>query len=253
MDKVVKIREINPHIVCSLCAGYFIDATTITECLHTFCRRCIVKYLQLSKYCPTCNLKVHETQPLLNVSLDRTMQDIVFKIVPNLFEDEEAKEHAFYEERGMSVPKKETEDCESDDGSHSPIRNDVTEYLNNFRDDELISLCLKPYESYEHDDKLVLSRKYLRCSHRVLILHLAKILQRKMNLPQDTQLDFLCENELVHPACSLKQIFVANWRQKALPMCLHYQIHLPTLATQTIEETVPAEESIEPMTEDTWL
>lgn len=72
------------------------------------------------------------------------MQDIVFKIVPNLFEgnphgvyylvllsllcymlytrlctiiwnlfliftDEEAKEHAFYEERGMPVPKKETE------------------------------------------------------------------------------------------------------------------------------------------------
>ena len=31
----IKILEINPHIVCSLCAGYFIDATTIMECLHT--------------------------------------------------------------------------------------------------------------------------------------------------------------------------------------------------------------------------
>ena len=31
----VKIREINQHVVCILCAGYFIDATTVTECLHT--------------------------------------------------------------------------------------------------------------------------------------------------------------------------------------------------------------------------
>ena len=34
--QVVKVgmRDINSHIVCSLCAGYFVDATAITECLH---------------------------------------------------------------------------------------------------------------------------------------------------------------------------------------------------------------------------
>lgn len=31
----IKIKDLNEHIVCYLCAGYFIDATTITECLHT--------------------------------------------------------------------------------------------------------------------------------------------------------------------------------------------------------------------------
>lgn len=35
----VKMKELNEHIVCCLCAGYFIDATTITECLHT-CECC---------------------------------------------------------------------------------------------------------------------------------------------------------------------------------------------------------------------
>ncbi|XP_046850722.1 polycomb group RING finger protein 1-like [Xenia sp. Carnegie-2017] len=70
------------------------------------CRHCIIKYLQLSKYCPTCNMKVHETQPLLNVRLDRTMQDIVYKVIPNLFEDEEVRERKFYEERRLPVPKK---------------------------------------------------------------------------------------------------------------------------------------------------
>lgn len=31
----IKISDLNSHITCSLCAGYFIDATTTTECLHT--------------------------------------------------------------------------------------------------------------------------------------------------------------------------------------------------------------------------
>lgn len=31
----VKLRDVNPHLVCVLCRGYFVDATTITECLHS--------------------------------------------------------------------------------------------------------------------------------------------------------------------------------------------------------------------------
>uniref|UniRef100_A0A8B9Z6S5 Polycomb group ring finger 1 n=1 Tax=Buteo japonicus TaxID=224669 RepID=A0A8B9Z6S5_9AVES len=33
-----------------------------------------------------CNTKIHETQPLLNLKLDRVMQDIVYKLVPGLQE-----------------------------------------------------------------------------------------------------------------------------------------------------------------------
>ena len=29
------LREVNEHLVCVLCGGYFIDATTIVECLHS--------------------------------------------------------------------------------------------------------------------------------------------------------------------------------------------------------------------------
>uniref|UniRef100_A0A8B9T6W1 Polycomb group RING finger protein 1 n=1 Tax=Anas platyrhynchos TaxID=8839 RepID=A0A8B9T6W1_ANAPL len=97
----VKMKELNEHIVCCLCAGYFIDATTITECLHTFCKSCIVKYLQTSKYCPMCNTKIHETQPLLNLKLDRVMQDIVYKLVPGLQESEEKRIREFYQSRGL--------------------------------------------------------------------------------------------------------------------------------------------------------
>ncbi len=50
------------------------------------CKTCIVKYLQSSKFCPQCNIKIHETQPLMNLKPDRVMQDIVYKLVPTLFE-----------------------------------------------------------------------------------------------------------------------------------------------------------------------
>lgn len=54
--------------------------------LFSVCKSCIVKHLQSSKNCPQCGVKVHETQPLLHLRPDRTMQDIVYKLVPHLFE-----------------------------------------------------------------------------------------------------------------------------------------------------------------------
>lgn len=39
MERRVKLKTINPHITCKICGGYFIDATTVTECLHT-CECC---------------------------------------------------------------------------------------------------------------------------------------------------------------------------------------------------------------------
>lgn len=57
------------------------------------CKSCIVKYLQTSKYCPMCNIKIHETQPLLNLKLDRVMQDIVYKLVPGLQESKYIEIH----------------------------------------------------------------------------------------------------------------------------------------------------------------
>lgn len=31
----LKLSDLNPHLMCVLCGGYYIDATTIIECLHS--------------------------------------------------------------------------------------------------------------------------------------------------------------------------------------------------------------------------
>ena len=35
MLRSMKIQDLNPHIMCVLCGGYLVDATTIVECLHS--------------------------------------------------------------------------------------------------------------------------------------------------------------------------------------------------------------------------
>ncbi|KAJ1061432.1 hypothetical protein K5549_018807, partial [Capra hircus] len=86
LTRKIKLWDINAHITCRLCGGYLIDATTVTECLHTFCRSCLVKYLEENNTCPTCRIVIHQSHPLQYIGHDRTMQDIVYKLVPGLQE-----------------------------------------------------------------------------------------------------------------------------------------------------------------------
>ncbi|KAK3564578.1 hypothetical protein QTP86_022817 [Hemibagrus guttatus] len=139
----IKIKDLNEHIVCYLCAGYFIDATTITECLHTFCKSCIVKYLQTSKYCPMCNIKIHETQPLLNLKLDRVMQDIVYKLVPGLQESEDKRIREFYQSRGLERIIQPLGDDSLPDNTGLPYTSFDHSKAHFYRYDEQVSLCLE--------------------------------------------------------------------------------------------------------------
>ncbi|KAG7248882.1 hypothetical protein CRUP_037340, partial [Coryphaenoides rupestris] len=66
-DENLPINQFYPYIRCGLCCGFLIDATTITECLHTFCKSCIVKHFFYGNRCPTCSIVVHQTQPLYNI------------------------------------------------------------------------------------------------------------------------------------------------------------------------------------------
>ena len=48
------------------------------------CKSCLVKHLEERNTCPNCDIVIHQSHPLNYISFDRTMQDIVFKLVPNL-------------------------------------------------------------------------------------------------------------------------------------------------------------------------
>lgn len=59
MERRVKLKTINPHITCKICGGYFIDATTVTECLHT-CEFCLCSLLFFFALIASNSLRVGE-------------------------------------------------------------------------------------------------------------------------------------------------------------------------------------------------
>ncbi|XP_074643021.1 polycomb group RING finger protein 1-like [Tubulanus polymorphus] len=219
----IRIRDINPHIVCSLCAGYFIDATTIAECLHTFCKSCIVKYLQTSKYCPQCNLKIHETQPFLHLRSDRNLQDIVYKLVPGLYENEQCRKQEFFKSK---ISKGETENMVQPLCTVYDAR-DAHHYIH----DELITMCLDRFSAtsvvYESStyNLPVLDQKFIRCPTRTCVAHLKKLLRKMLDIPQPLEIDVVCDEQVLDCDYSVKQIWLMFWSDRPSPMMLFYKVH----------------------------
>ncbi|KAK6141594.1 hypothetical protein DH2020_024662 [Rehmannia glutinosa] len=83
--QVVKVRReaVAPCMTCPLCHKLFREATTIIECLHTFCRKCIYKKLsdEEMECCPICNIDLG-CVPLEKLRLDHNLQDVRAKIFP---------------------------------------------------------------------------------------------------------------------------------------------------------------------------
>ncbi|XP_022758346.1 E3 ubiquitin protein ligase DRIP2-like isoform X2 [Durio zibethinus] len=82
---VVKVRReaIAACMTCPLCNKLLRDATTISECLHTFCRKCIYDKIQEEELecCPICNIDLG-CVPLEKLRPDHNLQDVRAKIFP---------------------------------------------------------------------------------------------------------------------------------------------------------------------------
>ncbi|XP_042397862.1 E3 ubiquitin protein ligase DRIP2-like isoform X2 [Zingiber officinale] len=94
-SKVVKVRRevLAGFMTCPLCCKLLRDATTIPECLHTFCRKCITKKLndEETDHCPVCNIGLGVV-PMEKLRPDHNLQDIRAKIFPSKQSKVEAPE-----------------------------------------------------------------------------------------------------------------------------------------------------------------
>ncbi|XP_021854555.1 E3 ubiquitin protein ligase DRIP2 isoform X2 [Spinacia oleracea] len=82
---VVKVRreKLEACMTCPLCNQLLREATTISLCLHTFCRKCIYKRLSDEDvdYCPVCDINLGIV-PEEKLRPDHNLQDIMAKIFP---------------------------------------------------------------------------------------------------------------------------------------------------------------------------
>ncbi|GJQ81920.1 hypothetical protein Trydic_g20388 [Trypoxylus dichotomus] len=201
----IPIIELNQHITCTLCKGYFIDATTIIECLHTFCRSCIVQYLETNKYCPVCDVQVHKSKPLVNIRPDKTLQDVVYKLVPRLFQNEMQRRRDFY----MAHPEVKPSGLE---------QRGETSYQHLLTPEETICLSLNYHESTGPP-------RYLRCPAAVSVAHLQKLIRAKYDLSDSHRIDILHNQDTLHTYLTLMDIaYIYLWRRKG-PLELTYRIY----------------------------
>nr|XP_015857324.1 polycomb group RING finger protein 6 isoform X1 [Peromyscus maniculatus bairdii] len=209
-ERLINLAELTPYIMCSICKGYLIDATTITECLHTFCKSCIVRHFYYSNRCPKCNIVVHQTQPLYNIRLDRQLQDIVYKLVINLEEREKKQMHDFYKERGLEVPKPAVpQPVPSSKGKTKKVLESV------FRIPPELDMSLllefiganEDTGHFKHSLRFEpLEKKFVRVSGEATIGHVEKFLRRKMGLDPACQVDIICGDHLLERYQTLREI-----------------------------------------------
>ena len=100
------VSNLHDHLVCKLCTGYFRDAHTLVDCLHTYCKSCLILFFQQKglRCCPTCNTKLSPDPFFMGELMpDRTLQSIVDKTFPFMKtkDDEDAK--LFYSTRGIDI------------------------------------------------------------------------------------------------------------------------------------------------------
>ncbi|XP_010414246.1 PREDICTED: E3 ubiquitin protein ligase DRIP2-like isoform X3 [Camelina sativa] len=79
----VKRETVVACMTCSLCDNLLRDATTISECLHTFCRKCIYEKITEEEIenCPVCDIDLGGT-PLEKLKPDHILQDLRTKLFP---------------------------------------------------------------------------------------------------------------------------------------------------------------------------
>lgn len=221
MERKIKLKSLNSHITCKICRGYLIDATTVTECLHTFCKSCLVKHLEENNTCPTCSIIIHQSHPLQYISHDRTMQDIVYKLVPNLQKNEERSERRFYKSRGLPCPRDLVLQNHTDDHAADDRSMDSHAEVDYHRLDEQVSVCLECVSPHFKN----LKRRFIRCSAQATILHLKKFVAKKAldEIEKYKEVDILCNDELLGKDHTLKFVYVTRWRFQNPPLILQYR------------------------------
>jgi hypothetical protein len=216
------LSNLHPHLTCPLCQGYYRDAHTIVDCLHSFCKSCLILFFEqklrqrqadekLKKNkgyyttsphlcCPTCDMEVgphpfrkHTSISTVQILPDRTLQEIVDKLFPQFKAKELEEEKEFYNERNIQL-KSEFRLLENSNGgndantNHDGMKDQVAAFMN----DTLIELRLQP----DCNDTLsstkastttkillpTLKNQYLRTSGKLKIVSLKKYILKHLDI-----------------------------------------------------------------------
>mmetsp|Transcript_19128 Transcript_19128/g.28612 ORF Transcript_19128/g.28612 Transcript_19128/m.28612 type:complete len:358 (+) Transcript_19128:128-1201(+) len=213
----LNIKDMNEHLVCKLCNGYFREAYTIMECLHTFCKVCLYKYLltrddrvgtSRKSDCPTCHIQLPNAEPMRNhIRFDRTKQNIVDLIVPHFKRQPEKRPREESKAKKIEPPEKKMK-VEVQDGRKMP------KFYFTF------VLRPEPNKTKEKSSMKELGKPWLRASPKLTVKHLKRYLKMKLLLESIDELELTCQGELLGMDHNLEFIKKTRWHAKSpLELC----------------------------------
>lgn len=232
MQRYIKLQSVNPYLICTLCTGYLVDATTLVECLHSFCRSCLIKYLETSYNCPKCNTEIHKTKPLEYIRSDAGLQEIVYKLVPDLYNSEEKRRRQW---------------------KNGTVNGDKPGPSNHFNlieensADSRILVTLKYFRGTSRIERLKAEKvlqlfptRYLCCQPEMPIRVLKKFVLQKFDVsPLLFELDVWRGDETLLDELTLKQLVqIYGLYRERKPLELHFSLY-PKFTTTKKEPEIP--------------
>ncbi|KAK5638764.1 hypothetical protein RI129_013059 [Pyrocoelia pectoralis] len=140
------LKDLNPLLTCTLCRGYLIDATSLVDCFHIFCRACILRYFDNFKLaCPTCGVICKKKSN--SYRSDPVIQSLVYKLVPGLYSKEVQRREDFYRSTGVRASSSCSEDSVLGD-------------LNDEHEEWVSSTCGDQNQYLSPEDAISLSLEY---------------------------------------------------------------------------------------------
>lgn len=189
----IKRSVLNDHFQCGICEGYLIDATTISECLHSFCKSCIIHFIKtIDHKCPTCNNSLDDLKSC--IQFDSSLQRLIYRLVPDLLKKELERREVFAQKENYV--------------EHLKKNSIVNIKLFNTQNDEYFNMInkLNSKENLEESSprrainminalnnnrKKEVKIKYIQCVAQTPMRILIKLLRNKYSIPYNFKVNIL--------------------------------------------------------------
>lgn len=176
--------------------------------MHSFCRPCAVKFIREKLRCPECNLEIKDKRFLNRLKTDVTLQNIVYKLVPGLYEKEMARRRKFYAARPTQPPRYKSEMF----GDIPPSKT--------IKPDDMLNISIA-WAKNGIDDEVI--RTYLLCRADSTILVLKKLIVRKFGLEGPIKI-YYASSEIFFDLTTLMDVAATfNWSPENKVMSLSFR------------------------------
>ncbi len=192
----IKRSVLNDHFQCGICEGYMIDATTISECLHSFCKSCIIHFIKtIDHKCPTCNSSLNDLKSC--IQFDSSLQRLIYRLVPDLLKKELERREKFAQKEHYN--------------DHLNKNSILNIKLYNTQNDEYFNLinklnskenldersprrAINMISALNNNGKKEVKIKYIQCIALTPIRILIKLLRNKYSIPLNYKVIFIFNN-----------------------------------------------------------